>query len=39
MSIARKDPIGSREITRIPAIVRMNLRRASARWNGLSPWT
>ena len=38
-SIARNEPIGSSEITRIVAIVRMNLTRASARWNGLLPST
>ena len=39
ISMARNDPIGSSEIARIAAIVRMNLSRASARWNGLSPST
>ena len=39
IAIARNEPIGSSEITRIPAIVRMNLTRASARWNGLLPST
>jgi len=33
------EPIGSSEIARIVAIVTMNLSRASARWNGLSPST
>ena len=36
---ARNEPIGSSAIARIAAIVRMNLIRASARWNGLSPST
>ena len=36
---ARNDPIGRSEIMRIVPIVRMNLIRASARWNGLSPST
>jgi hypothetical protein len=39
IAIARNEPIGSSEITRIAAIVRMNLTRASARWNGLLPST
>jgi len=37
--MASPEPIGSSEIARIPAIVRMNLSLASARWNGLSPST
>jgi hypothetical protein len=38
-SIARNEPIGRSEIVRTVAIVRMNLIRASARWNGLLPST
>jgi hypothetical protein len=36
---AEKDPTGSRLMNRIPATVRMNLMRASARWKALSPST
>ena len=36
ITIARNEPIGSSEIMRMNAIVRMNFTRASARWTGLS---